>query len=218
MECMNFIQNSFLQHTKKTFTISCLLHAFRFEQRIRQRSEIGIGIWKTLQSSESSTECEHQQNEKVFSIKRRLAVIWPKSPYICKTHLDHAHLHNAKNWLRPFKLIRFPFIDFAQSSSYRILCSALLCFACSQPAKKPSPLRFVFRSHNLLAIQHHSIWFDLLNRCSLLVQLLCELLNEIGSDISIWHSKFDGLFRLYSVLKRKNAFFGIVIGVVVCVV
>lgn len=70
--------------------------------------------------------CEHQQNEKVFSIKRRLAVIWPKSPYICKTHLDHAHLHNAKNWLRPFKLIRFPFIDFAQSSSYRLLCSALL--------------------------------------------------------------------------------------------
>lgn len=39
---------------------------------------------------------EYQQNEKNFSIKWRLALIWPKTPYICKTHTDHAHLHNAQ--------------------------------------------------------------------------------------------------------------------------
>lgn len=64
-------------------------------------------------------------------------------------------LAQCKNWLRPFKLIRFPFIDFAQCRLYRLLYFASL-------AKQSNLLRFVYSSHKLVQveIQHHSKWFD----------------------------------------------------------
>lgn len=36
-------------------------------------------------------ENECRNRTKVFSINRRLAIIWPKSPYVCKTYSNHAH-------------------------------------------------------------------------------------------------------------------------------
>lgn len=98
-----------------------------------------------------------------FSINRRFAIIWPTSPYKCKFYIrDYAHLHCVhKIDTDHLSLFDFPFIAytslFADLRKY-VRVRVYLC-------------RIFFPSHNLLQY----IYADLFNRCSLLVQLHCEL-------------------------------------------
>lgn len=141
--------------------------------------------------------------KKVFSIKRRLALIWPKTPYICKTHSDHAHLHNAKIDLDRLSLLDFHSLILLSiqrscrrrrrlhhSSSYYVFSSQLNSFEICVFVR----IIFCYQKFSTNSIRS----FDLFNRCSLycvmlllllLLQLRCELC-KTRSVYNIWLSKF----------------------------
>lgn len=193
-KCMNFILNLFClpQHQptrREQNNISFHVYSYIVTNVFDEEMKIGTYENATIFERAQTGWWASTKREGLFNQATIGFNLTEESLHMQNT-FGSCTLAQCKNWLRPFKLIRFPFIDFAQCRLYRLLYFASL-------AKQSNLLRFVFSSHILVQveIQHHSKWFDFFDSTYYIyVNFWC---NSLEARISTWLANIDGLLWLY---------------------